>query len=74
MMSSRFDPPVPEELYSIHFVPVVDSVDEEEVIDDTAAVTRQNGDHPHRLLSHAFCWCDHAAFAAFSRGTAMTHR
>lgn len=63
----RFDPPVPEELYSIHFVPVVDH-EEEEPEDDTGAVTLQNGDFPHRLFSHVFCWCDHAAFAAFSKG------
>jgi len=63
----RYQPPVPEELYSVHFVPVVDS-ELEEPDDDDVTVSHQKGDVPHRLRTANFCWCDFDATAAMTKG------
>jgi len=64
----RFDPPVPENRYSIHFVPVVDSESEEPEDEDKLETFQRFDNMPHQLLTAHFCWCDYNASAALTKG------
>merc|ERR1719184_757755 len=68
---SQFSPPVPTKLYSVHFVPVVDDVDDQDPKADDAQFPTMQSNHArqdHKLETTNFCWCDYHTMAMMGRG------
>lgn len=68
-----YDPPVPQHLYAVRFVPVVDDFELQSyndskvrVLDPPAASIQRK--LPHKLRSSGYCWCDSLTLAANERG------
>jgi len=65
---SKFNPPCPEHVVNIRFVPILDEDEEDGVL-----LPEPIGFEPPRWKDHLihesqYCWCEHSALAAFRNG------
>jgi len=63
----RFNPPVPDNMWSVKFVPVAEN-GEDFYQKDPTRIRPDLWKLNHRLRDHRYCWCDTEALTSFSFG------
>lgn len=63
----RFNPPVPRDMWTLEFVPILEP-DETEYVPDPSRIDPHLWNLDHGLRTFRYCWCDCNALAGFGMG------